>query len=104
MAPLTVAACVEPAATNVEPIQAARKLAKHKLTQSAGWVPVVSARSGETEDAFISHLAVATHAPVLKVGSFARSERMAKWNELLRIQHRLGPGCRFIGARGLANM
>ena len=75
-----------------------------KLTQSAGWVPVVSARSGETEDAFISHLAVATHAPVLKVGSFARSERMAKWNELLRIQHRLGPGCRFIGARGLANM
>ena len=69
-----------------------------KLTRDAGWLPVVSARSGETEDAFIAHLAVATNAPMLKVGSFARSERMAKWNELLRIQHRLGPGCRFAGA------
>ncbi len=69
-----------------------------KLTRDAGWLPVVSARSGETEDAFIAHLAVATNAPILKVGSFARSERMAKWNELLRIQHRLGAGCRFAGA------
>ena len=72
-----------------------------KLTRAAGWLPVVSARSGETEDAFIAHLAVATHAPILKVGSFARGERTAKWNELLRIQHRLGPGCRFAGASAL---
>lgn len=73
-----------------------------RLTQEAGWAPVVSARSGETEDAFISHLALATNAGQLKVGSFARSERMVKWNECLRIARRLGPRARFIGARALA--
>lgn len=56
-----------------------------QLTKDAGWSPVVSARSGETEDAFISHLAVACDGGHLKVGSFARSERMVKWNEVLRI-------------------
>lgn len=69
------------------------------LTQSAGWLPVVSARSGETEDAFISHLAVATNSGQLKVGSFTRSERMVKWNELIRIQHELGDKARFIGGK-----
>ena len=59
-------------------------------TQAAGWLPVISARSGETEDAFIAHLAVATNAGQLKVGSFARSERMAKWNEGARIEEALG--------------
>ncbi|MCB0687555.1 MAG: phosphopyruvate hydratase [Saprospiraceae bacterium] len=59
------------------------------LAQEAGWRPVISARSGETEDTFISHLAVATGAGQLKVGSFARSERMVKWNELLRIQRKI---------------
>jgi enolase len=67
------------------------------LTQQAGWAPVVSARSGETEDAFISHLAVATNAGQLKVGSFCRSERMAKWNECLRIGRDLGAQARFAG-------
>jgi enolase len=67
-------------------------------TQAAGWLPVVSARSGETEDSFIAHLAVATNAGQLKVGSFSRSERMAKWNEVLRIQRQLGSSARFIGA------
>lgn len=66
-------------------------------TQSYGWNPVVSARSGETEDAFISHLAVATNAGQLKVGSFARSERMVKWNELIRIERMLGERARFKG-------
>jgi enolase len=70
-----------------------------RQTQKAGWLPVVSARSGETEDAFISHLAVATNAGQLKVGSFARSERMAKWNEVLRIERRLGNRARFEGAK-----
>lgn len=70
-----------------------------RLTQEAGWLPVVSARSGETEDAFISHLAVATNAGQLKVGSFARSERMAKWNEVLRIERSLGGEARFVGGR-----
>ena len=73
-----------------------------RLTQSAGWSPVVSARSGETEDAFISHLVVATNAGQLKVGSFSRSERMVKWNELLRIARRLGPRARFTGKNVLA--
>lgn len=67
-------------------------------TQQAGWLPVISARSGETEDAFIAHLAVATDAGQLKVGSFSRSERMAKWNEVLRIQRHLGSRARFIGS------
>ncbi len=70
-----------------------------RLTQSAGWQPIISARSGETEDAFISHLAVATNAGQLKVGSFARSERMVKWNEVLRIERALGDQARFIGFR-----
>lgn len=72
-------------------------------TRAAGWAPVISARSGETEDAFISHLAVATDAGQLKVGSFCRSERMAKWNEVLRIGRRLGPRARFEGARLLGH-
>ncbi len=66
-------------------------------TQSIGWTPVVSARSGETEDPFIAHLAVATNAGQLKVGSFSRSERMVKWNEIIRIARRLKGNARFIG-------
>jgi enolase len=58
----------------------------------AGWGAVVSARSGETEDVTIVHLAVGWGAKQLKVGSFARSERMAKWNEGLRIAEALGSG------------
>lgn len=69
-----------------------------RLTQDAGWLPVISARSGETEDTFIAHLAVATNAGQLKVGSFARSERMAKWNEVLRIERHLGERSQFKGA------
>ena len=79
-------------------------LAAIRLTQQAGWLPIISARSGETEDAFISHLAVATNAGQLKVGSFSRSERMAKWNEVIRIQNALGARARFLGGnifRGL---
>ena len=54
--------------------------------QAAGWNAIVSARSGETEDTTIMHLAVGWNAGQLKVGSFSRSERMAKWNEGLRIE------------------
>lgn len=77
--------------TVTETIEAIRQV------QEAGWLPIVSARSGETEDAFISHLAVATNAGQLKVGSFARSERMAKWNECLRIERALGERARYEG-------
>jgi enolase len=72
-------------------------LAAIRRTQAVGWNPIISARSGETEDTFIAHLAVATNAGQLKVGSFCRSERMAKWNEVLRIQHHLGTRARFDG-------
>jgi enolase len=74
-------------------------LAAIELTQRAGWLPVVSARSGETEDGFIAHLAVATNAGQLKVGSFSRSERMAKWNEIIRIDRALGGGAQFAGSQ-----
>jgi enolase len=70
-----------------------------KQTQKYGWLPVVSARSGETEDPFISHLAVATNAGQLKVGSFSRSERMVKWNEIIRIERELQDKARFKGAK-----
>jgi enolase len=62
--------------------------------RAAGWGGIVSARSGETEDVTIVHLAVGWGAPQLKVGSFARSERMAKWNEALRIEEALGSSAR----------
>jgi enolase len=62
-----------------------------------GFGTIVSARSGETEDATIVHLAIGWGAGQLKVGSFARSERMAKWNEALRIEEALGSKARFAG-------
>jgi enolase len=62
-----------------------------------GWGTIVSARSGETEDVTIVHLAIGWGAGQLKVGSFARSERMAKWNEALRIEEALGSNARFAG-------
>ena len=58
--------------------------------RAAGWRNIVSARSGETEDVSVAHLAVGWGAEMLKVGSFTRSERMAKWNEGLRIAEALG--------------
>jgi enolase len=72
-----------------------------RLTQELGWNPIVSARSGETEDAFIAHLAVATNAGQLKVGSLARGERTAKWNEVLRIARTLGERSRFPAGKAL---
>ena len=71
-------------------------------SREAGWGAIVSARSGETEDTTIVHLAIGWGAPQLKVGSFARSERMAKWNEALRIESALGERARFAGAAALA--
>ena len=67
-----------------------------------GFATIVSARSGESEDVTIAHLAVGWNAGQLKVGSFARSERMAKWNEVLRIEEALGAGARFAGKEALA--
>ncbi|MDB5585924.1 MAG: eno [Devosia sp.] len=69
--------------------------------QRHGFGTIVSARSGETEDVAIAHLAVGWNAKQLKVGSFARSERMAKWNELVRIEEALGSKAQFAGTSGL---
>ncbi len=62
--------------------------------KAVGFRTVVSARSGETEDTPVAHLAVGWNAGQIKVGSFSRSERMAKWNEVLRIEEQLGPAAR----------
>lgn len=68
-----------------------------EAAKSVGYAGIVSARSGETEDVTIVHLAIGWGAGQLKVGSFARSERMAKWNEALRIEEALGELARFAG-------
>jgi enolase len=69
--------------------------------KAAGFGTIVSARSGETEDVTIVHLAVGWNAGQLKVGSFTRSERMAKWNEALRVEEALGTQARFAGRGAL---
>ncbi|WP_292964281.1 phosphopyruvate hydratase [Novosphingobium sp. UBA1939] len=70
--------------------------------QARGWGAIVSARSGETEDVTIAHLATGWNAGQLKVGSFTRSERMAKWNEVLRIEEAMGGDAVFAGASAFA--
>ncbi len=76
-------------------------LACWQAAQAAGYRAIVSARSGETEDVSIVHLAVGWGVGQLKVGSFTRSERMAKWNEGLRIEEALGPRALLYPARKL---
>jgi enolase len=73
-----------------------------ETARAAGYTNVVSHRSGETEDATIAHLAVATNAGQIKTGSMSRSDRLAKYNELLRIEEELGDAARFPGARVFA--
>jgi enolase len=73
-----------------------------EAAQGQGWGAIVSARSGETEDVSIAHLAVGWDAGQIKVGSFARSERMAKWNELLRIEEAMGKAAVFAGLSAFA--
>lgn len=68
-----------------------------RLAQQRGYLPVISARSGETEDTTIADLAVATGAGQIKIGSITRSERLAKYNRLLRIEEELGERAVFPG-------
>jgi len=68
-----------------------------KLAASAGYASIVSHRSGETEDTFIADLAVATGCGQIKTGSLSRSERVAKYNRLLRIEESLGTAARYGG-------
>jgi enolase len=68
-----------------------------RAAADCGYATIVSARSGETEDVTIAHLAVGWGAGQFKVGSFTRGERMAKWNEMLRIEEALGGKAKFAG-------
>lgn len=68
-----------------------------QMADSAGFGRMISHRSGETEDTFISHLAVATNAGQIKTGAPARGERTAKYNQLLRIEEMMGSEARFAG-------
>ena len=77
-------------------------LTTFQTAQEAGWGTIISARSGETEDASVSHLSVGLGGGQLKVGSFQRSERMVKWNECLRIQDEIGADA-FVKGTPLAN-
>jgi enolase len=67
-----------------------RAVAAVTAARDVGWATIVSARSGETEDVSVAHLAVGWSADLVKVGSITRGERTAKWNELLRIDRELG--------------
>ena len=68
-----------------------------ELAKKAGWSVIVSHRSGETEDPFIAHLATAFGSDFIKTGAPARGERVAKYNELLRIEEELKPKARYAG-------
>ncbi len=72
-------------------------LAAVHMAQDAGYAAVMSHRSGETEDATIADLAVATNCGQIKTGSLARSDRVAKYNQLLRIEEELGNAARYAG-------
>lgn len=70
-----------------------------QMAEQAGYTSVISHRSGETEDAFIADLAVATGAGQIKTGSASRTDRIAKYNELLRVEELLGPSAQFLGRK-----
>jgi enolase len=74
-------------------------LASMRMAAEAGYTAVVSHRSGETEDAFIADLAVATNAGQIKTGSASRTDRIAKYNQLLRIEEELGASALFAGRK-----
>jgi enolase len=68
-----------------------------EMAHKAAYTVVMSHRSGETEDATIADLAVATNCGQIKTGSLSRSDRMAKYNQLLRIEENLGPAGHYAG-------
>ena len=74
------------------------------MTHGAGWTAVISHRSGETEDTTIADLAAATAAGQIKTGAPARSERVAKYNRLLRIEEELGGEARYAGRAAFPNL
>ncbi|MDX1489547.1 MAG: phosphopyruvate hydratase, partial [Acidiferrobacterales bacterium] len=77
-------------------------LAAIAMAQEAGYTAVISHRSGETEDTIIADIAVATGVGQIKTGSLSRSDRVAKYNRLLRIEEELGRAARYPGRRAFA--
>ena len=73
------------------------------MAHEAGWKAVISHRSGETEDTTIAHLAVGLNTGQIKTGSLSRSDRVAKYNELMRIEEELGEGAVFMGRNALGS-
>ena len=71
-----------------------------RIAREAGYTAVMSHRSGETEDTTIADLAVATGVGQIKTGAPSRSDRVAKYNQLLRIEEELGHGARYLGISG----
>ncbi|HRY84027.1 MAG TPA: phosphopyruvate hydratase, partial [Candidatus Cloacimonadota bacterium] len=71
---------------------------------NAGWTAVVSHRSGETCDTFIADLSVALNTGQIKTGSISRSERIAKYNQLLRIEEELGEAAIFPGKKAIKQL
>ena len=69
------------------------------LAHKSGYTAVLSHRSGETEDSTIADLAVATNCGQIKTGSLSRSDRLAKYNQLIRIEERLGSAATYAGRR-----
>jgi len=74
-----------------------------RMAQKAGYTAVISHRSGETEDTFIADLAVALETGQIKTGSMSRSDRVAKYNQLMRIEDELGVTARYAGRETFAN-
>ncbi len=74
-----------------------------KTAQAAGWTTVVSHRSGETEDTTLADLAVGMETGQIKTGSLSRSDRISKYNQLLRIETRLGDKAVYLGRKAFAN-
>ena len=72
------------------------------MAQKNGYTAVVSHRSGETEDSFIADLAVATNCGLIKTGSVSRTDRLAKYNQLLRIEEELGASAKYLGEKAFA--
>ncbi len=75
-----------------------------QMAQKAGYTAVLSHRSGETEDATIADIAVATNCGQIKTGSASRTDRVAKYNQLLRIEEKLGSNARFLGLKSFYNL
>ena len=74
------------------------------MAKNRGYTAIISHRSGETEDTFIADLAVALSAGQIKTGSASRTDRIAKYNQLLRIHEQLGTAARYAGRSAFPNL